>query len=59
MSSPQGREKDPIKLTNSRQTGLDLMEDNDFILVPRKALEWILERLRVIEEALDEWQVSL
>ena len=60
MSSPQDKgEKDPIKLANSKQIEFDLMEGGDFVLVPRKALEWILERLRVIEEELDRWRMGL
>jgi len=58
MSSPRGREKDPIKLVNSRQIEFDLSESSDFVLVPRETLERILKRLKVIEEEPDRWQVS-
>ena len=58
MPSPRGREKDPIKLAGSKQMEFDFMESGDFVLVPRKALEWILERLRAIEEALNGWRMS-
>jgi len=58
MASPGGKDKDPTKLAGSEQMDFDLMESGDFVLVPRKVFEWILERLRVIEEALDGWQMS-
>ena len=57
MSSPQDRKKDPIKLANSRQIEFDLMESGDFVLVPRETLEWILERLTLMEE-LVRWRES-
>jgi len=58
MSSPQDKKKDPIKLANSRQKEFDLMKSGDFVLVPREALEWMLERLTLMEEALARWRES-
>ena len=57
MPSPQDRKKDPIKLANPRQKEFDLMESGDFVLVPRETLEWMLERLTLMEE-LVRWRES-
>ena len=59
MSSPQDRKKDPIKLANSKHIEFDLMASGDFVLVPRETLEWILERLTLMEEELARWRESL
>ena len=47
------------KSVDLRDQESDLKESGDFVLVPRETLEWILERLTLMEEELARWRESL
>jgi len=47
------------KSVDLRDQKSGLKESGDFVLVPREALEWMLERLTLMEEELVRWWESL
>ena len=59
VSSTQNLTPPNEKSVDPRDQESDLMESGDFVLVPRETLEWILERLTLMEEELARWRESL
>jgi len=58
VSSTQNPTPPYAKSVDLRDQESDLMESGDFVLVPRETLEWMLERLTLMEEELVRWRES-